>query len=99
MPNEIRNRITRPATPEEKERHKQIREEIEGDLPELQQWAREAAARHTDRVAVGTVLTGEESHVLMAMDAYAEKHSLQGRSAVVREALANLLGVEIARQC
>lgn len=98
MTNEIRNRITRPATPEEKERHKQIRAEVEQELPELKQWAREAAARHKDRVAVGTVLTGEECHVLQAIDDYAEKHSLHGRSAVVREALANLLRIEIARQ-
>ena len=98
MSTEIRNRITRPATPEEKDRHTHIREEIEQELPELKQWARDAAARHKDRVAVGTVLSADETHVLQAIDDYAEKHSLKGRSSVVREALANLLGIEIMRQ-
>ncbi len=98
MAKEIRNRIVRPASPEEVERHQQIREQIQQELPELKQWAREAAARHKDRVAVGTVLTAEEANVLAAIDEYAAKHSLQNRSAVVREALAHLLGIEIARQ-
>ena len=98
MTHEIRHRIIRPATPEEKDRHQAIREQIKQELPELQQWAREAAARHKDRVTVGTVLTAEETNVLVAIDDYAAKHSLHGRSAVVREALANLLGIRIARQ-
>ncbi len=98
MTREIRNRIVREATPEEKEQHRAIREQVEQELPELKQWARAAAAQHKDRIAVGTVLTGEESNVLDAMDHYAAKHSLPGRSAVVREALARLLGVEIARR-
>ena len=55
MPNEIRQRIQRPATPEEKARHEQIRKEIEEELPDLKQWAREAAMAHKERVAVGTV--------------------------------------------
>jgi len=98
MTQEIRKRILREATPEEKERHRMIREEIEQELPELKQWAREAAARHQERVAVGTVLTAEEANVLAAMDKYAEEHSLATRSAVVREALAQLLGIDISRQ-
>jgi hypothetical protein len=98
MTNEIPKRIVRPATPEEKERHQEIREQIGRELPELKQWAREAAARHKERVAVGTVLTAEEANVVAAMDEYAAKHSLRNRSAVVREALAHLLGIEIARQ-
>ena len=32
---EVRQRIVRPATPEEKERHGQIREKIEEELPEF----------------------------------------------------------------
>jgi acetyl-CoA carboxylase alpha subunit len=98
MTHEIRKRIIRPASPEEKERHELIRRQTEQELPELQQWARQAAARHQERVAVGTVLTAEETNVLKAMDEYAAKHALQNRSAVVREALANLLGIEIARE-
>ena len=31
----VRERIVRPATPEEKERHQQIRGEIQQELPEL----------------------------------------------------------------
>ena len=98
MTHEIRHRINRPATPEEKERHKQIREGIAQELPELQQWAREVAARHQGQVAVGTVLTAKEANVLTAIDAYAAKHALPSRGAVVREALAHLLGIEIERQ-
>jgi predicted transcriptional regulator len=97
MTHEIRKRILREATPEEKERHRIIREEIQQELPELEQWAREAAARHHDRVAVGTVFTGQETTVLEAIDDYATKHSLSSRGAVVREALAHLLGIEIPR--
>jgi hypothetical protein len=33
--------------------------------------------------------------VVSAIDEYAAKHSLAGRGAVVREALARLLGIEI----
>lgn len=95
MPHEIRNRIVRRATPEEAARHKEIREKIELELPELSQWAREAAARHRDRIAVGTVFESAESNVIAAIDKYAAEHSLAGRGAVVREALARLLGIEM----
>ena len=98
MTHEIRRRILRGATPEEKERHRTICEEIQQELPELEQWARETAARHQERVAVGTVFTDQESDVLEAIDDYAIKHSLKSRGSVVREALAQLLGIEITRQ-
>jgi hypothetical protein len=94
---EIRKRIIRNATPEEKERHSAIRQEIQGELPELKEWARETAARHHERVAVGTVFTNQEANVLEAIDNYAAKHSLSSRGAVVREALAHLLGIEMSR--
>lgn len=97
MTHEIRDRVLRPATPAEKERHQQIRQQIEQELPELEQWAREVAALHRDRVTVGTVFTAQEANVLEAIDDYAAKHALANRSAVVREALARLLGVEIAK--
>ena len=51
MTHEIRRRILREATPEERERHRTIRREIDQELPELKKWAREAAARHRERVA------------------------------------------------
>ncbi len=98
MPHEIRQRIIRPATPDEKQRHEATREQIERELPELKQWARTAAERHRERTAVGTVLTAQESPILEAIDDYAAKHALPGRSAVVREALSRLLGIEISRQ-
>jgi hypothetical protein len=98
MTHEIGQRIIREATPEEKARHRTIRQEIQQELPELQQWARETAARHQERVAVGTVFAGGETDVLEAIDNYATKHSLASRGAVVREALAHLLGIEIPRQ-
>src|SRR5260221_8487573 len=98
MGREIRNRIIRQATPDERERHSTARQEIERDLPELKQWAREVAKQHRERIAVGTVLSAEESAVVEAIDNYAATHSLPGRGAVVREALSQLLGIEIARQ-
>jgi hypothetical protein len=98
MTHEIRDRIMREATPEERERHRAIRESIEQELPELTRWAREAAARHQERVAVGTVFTNQEARVLEAIDNYAAAHSLTSRSAVVREAPAHLLGIKISRQ-
>ncbi|HPM79967.1 MAG TPA: hypothetical protein PLF81_04680 [Candidatus Anammoximicrobium sp.] len=97
MIHEIRQRTLRSATPEERERHQQIRQQVEQELPELQQWAREVAARHRDRVAVGTVFTAQEADVVEAIDKYAARHALASRSVVVREALSRLLGVEIAR--
>jgi hypothetical protein len=97
MSKEIRQRIVREASPEEKERHRSLREKFEGELPELEQWARAAAAHNRERVAVGTVFTSAEVSILEAIDHYAAEHSLPGRSAVVREALARLLGLEISR--
>src|SRR5262245_38273849 len=91
-------RIQRSATPEEKERHQQFRQAIEAELPELKQWARAAAARHPERIAVGTVFTADEAAVVKAIDEYAANNSLQNRSAVVREALARLLAIDVARQ-
>ena len=98
MTQKLRKRIVREATPEEKERHRVIREQMKQDLPELDEWARAAAARHQERVAIGTVLTGEEAKVVEAIDDYAAKNSLAGRSAVVREALSQLLSIELARK-
>jgi hypothetical protein len=98
MAHEIRNRIIRQATPEERERHSAARREVERELPELKRWARQVAEEHRERIAVGTVLSAEESAVVEAIDNYAATHSLPGRSAVVREALSRLLGIEIARQ-
>jgi hypothetical protein len=96
MTHQIRNRIIRNATAEEKERHGMIRAEIEQELPVLKEWARAAANRHPDRIPVGTVFSAEETEVVQAIDSYAAAHSLAGRSAVVREALSKLLGVQIA---
>jgi hypothetical protein len=98
MAREIRNRIIRAATPEERDRHNAIRKEVEQDLPELTKWARQIAAEHTDRVAVGTVFTADETPVVQAIDQYASDHSLNSRSAVIREALARLLDIEISRE-
>ncbi len=97
MTREIRQRIIRPATPDERDRHQRIREQIKQEFPELQEWARQAVASQSDRIAIGTVLSAEESSVVAAIDQYAETHALHTRSAVVREALANLLGIPIAR--
>jgi len=98
MSQEVPKRILREATPEEKERHRVVRQQVEQELPELERWARVAAARRQERMAIGTVLSGEEADVVAAIDDYAAKHSLADRSAVVREALSKLLGVELARE-
>ena len=98
MAREIRNRIIRAATPEERDRHDAIRNEVEQDLPALTTWARQVAAEHADRIAVGTVFTADETPVIQAIDQYASDHSLSSRSAVVREALASLLGIQISRK-
>ena len=95
MKHEIRQRINRPATSEEKSRHDQIRKEVEVELPDLKQWAKAAAAKHKDRVSVGTVFDADEAQVVKAIDEYAKTHSLQNRGAVVRQALAHLLGIEV----
>lgn len=94
----VRQRITRPATPEERERHRQIREKTQEELPELKQWARDAVARNPGRTAVGTVFGQTEAHVVQAIDHYAADHALADRGAVVREALAQLLHIDIERQ-
>ena len=93
---EIRNRIVRPATPDELERHAAVRQQIEGELPDLKRWAREAAAAQRARHAVGTVFNEGEAHVVEAIDKYAAEHSLPNRGAVVREALAHLLQIEVS---
>lgn len=97
MTHEVGNRIIRPATQDEKERHDLIRRQIAAETPELKEWARRAAAQHQERVRIGTVLTSAEATILEAMDDYALKHALSSRSAVIREALAKLLDIEIAR--
>jgi hypothetical protein len=98
MAREIRNRIVRPATPEEKDRHREIPRAVEEELPELKRWARDAAARHAGRVSVGTVFGEQESHIVEAIDHYAVSHALADRGAVVRVALAQLVHVEIEGQ-
>ncbi len=95
MPHEIRERINRPATPEEKARHELIRKEIAEELPELRAWANNVAAAHKERISIGTVFTAEEARVVEAIDNYATAHFLRSRGAVVRQALAHLLGIEV----
>lgn len=96
MIHEVRERIVRPATPEEKLRHEEIRKQIEEEKSELQEWSRTAALMQKDQVAIGTVFTAAETSVVEAIDDYAVKHAMTNRSAVVREALAKLLEIEIA---
>ena len=95
MTHEVRERIRRPATPDEKARHDKIRAEIAEEMPDLTAWAKTAAAAHKDRVSVGAIFTAEEAQVVEAIDAYARTHSLPNRGAVVRQALANLLGIQL----
>ncbi len=99
MPQKTRNRNypLGDARRREAARHKQIRDEVEQELPELAEWARAAAARHRERIAVGTVFTTDELPVLSAIDEYAAKHSpFRTGSRCSRSPLARLLGIEIA---
>lgn len=51
MARKLRNRISRPITPEDRERHRLIREKIAGELPELMAVGRRLKAAHDFRVA------------------------------------------------
>lgn len=95
MTHEIRHRVHRPATPDEKARHDQIRSEIEREAPELASWASSVVDQNVDRVRVGTVFTADEANIVKAIDDYAANHSLDNRGAVVRQALAKLLGIDV----
>ncbi len=48
MAREVRKRIVQQATPEEKQRHQEIRQQLEDEKAELGQWAHEVAAQHAD---------------------------------------------------
>ena len=91
-------RIVRPATAEEVRRHTQVRRGIEEELSEIKEWARQAAGQVQSRVPVGTVFSANEKPVVDSIDAYAASHSLPSRSAVIREALARLLNMSIAKE-
>lgn len=54
--------------------------------------------QHKERVVVGTIFAADEAHVIQAIDEYAARHFSGNRSAVVREALARLLAIDVARQ-
>ena len=88
-------RIFREATPAERERHAAVRAAVETERSEIIAWAREEFARVGGDLAVGTMLTPEEIPILAAIDAYAASHNLPNRSAVVREALARLLDIQL----
>jgi protein gp37 len=68
-----------------------------GARPMDEAWVCEAA-RRAGRIPVGTVFGEEEGEVVRAIDHYAAGHALADRSAVVREALAQLLRIDIRRQ-
>ena len=69
MSDEIPKRIIREATPEEKERHRVVREQVAQELPELQQWARGADAR---RVKFPLVRSKHPGSVRLTADRIAE---------------------------
>ena len=103
MPSEkkrLRRVINRRLTDEERQRMLQIREEIEREKPQLIHDAKIELAERVIREMkskqrIDTVFTPDESHIIDAVDAYAEEHDLSGRAAVVRVALAKLLDIEI----
>jgi hypothetical protein len=91
---EIRERIVREATPEEKERRRAVRPETQTDLPELMQWAGETAAELRERLVVATVLTGQGTTAWKATDDYAAKHALK---VIIRSCQIDLEGEEMRR--
>lgn len=92
---EMGKRIVRPATDAERAQHAAVRAAVAEEYDEISAWARTAEGCATNRVAVGTIFTAAETPVIDAIDAYAARHDLPSRSAVVREALARLLGVPV----
>ncbi len=92
----IGKRIIRTATAAERNRHADVRTAMAVERDEIAAWARSVAAGSASQVAVGAVFTAAEAPVLEAIDAYAARHDLPGRSAVVREALARLLDMPVA---
>ena len=96
MQRDMGKRIVRPATPDEKERQELIRKAIDEELPDLKKWAQAAAANKGGKVSVGAIFSPEEAKVVQAIDEYATAHSLPNRGAVVRQALAQLLGIELS---
>lgn len=84
-------RIIREATTAEGESHAAMRAAVEAEREGIVAWAREASGQ----VAVGTGFTTDEIPVLEAIDAYAASYNLSGRSAVVREALSQLLAIHV----
>lgn len=97
MSHEIRHRIVRDATAEEKQRHGAARQQVHDELSNLRQWARQSAAQHQERVVVGTVFSADETAIVAAIDQYAAAHDFANRGEVVREALSRLLEIPIAR--
>jgi hypothetical protein len=77
------------------DRHAGNRAATEAERQEIAAWAREEHARAGGRVPVGTVFTTDETRVLEAIDAYAASHNLPSRSAVVRQALSQLLDIRV----
>jgi hypothetical protein len=71
-------------TPEQRAEYRRMVAEEERDLPRRIQYRVEA------------VFQEKEQDVLTAIDQYATNHGLPNRSAVVRLALAKLLGIELA---
>ena len=98
MARKIRNVINRPATAEEKERHRGIRAQVATELPRIQAKGREILAENAEaRRHLDTVFNSEEEYVFDAIDQFAASNSLANRGAVVRMALSKLLGIEIAQ--
>ena len=71
-------------TPKQRAEYRRMVAEEERDLPRKIKYRVEA------------VFQEKEQDVLTAIDQYATKHGLPNRGAVVRQALAKLLGIELA---
>ena len=98
MAQKLRNVINRPATADEKDRHRQIRAQVATELPRIQAKGRQILAETAEeRRHLDTAFNSGEEYVFDAIDQFAASNSLANRGAVVRLALAKLLGIEIAQ--
>ncbi len=96
MARKLRKVINRPATAEEKTRHRSIRAQVAAELPRIQAKGRQILAETAgERRHLDTVFISGEEYVFDAIDQFAASNSLANRGAVVRMALSKLLGIEI----
>ena len=81
MSNKMGKRIIRPATPEERKRHDEIRRQIELELPELREQAkqmfREALSKHVSILDVAAALKAERERQGLTLADISERSGIE----------------------